>query len=1306
MPSSYQAPLTVHICWSEDHASSCELFAKVATALHEFLCRPLKANLASDPGVGIPVRIGSDPFHVASLLRETRDNPLPDDLAPRVVAITLLNSASNGDEAFLTAMDQWWEIFEKRGTKDRILVLPVVLDRSAPMPGDIPPCRGAAYETDAKKKLTSVIFEVSTAISHFLMRGNEAQHRRVKIFVSHAKADLVPTAHFASELRNYISQTQLKAFFDANDVESGGNEVSKQLELAQKEAVFLSLRGDGYSDSPYCLEEVLTAKKYGVPIVCVHAFSKSERRSLAYGGNAYTYVRRSYPDGPDEDLEVITKCCLQAWVGHLYFHFAAPRVFRTLGVPLSPRYLSRSPELIDFAHSSAFRDSATLIFHPDPPLPQAELAVIQSAYPKVRFATPTTLHRQLLRRVASPLLDGVRVALSLSDSPDLRNMSKLCESLLSPPRPAPAGANDGAAGGKVSPRQQGLTSEHRREAAAYLTLTLIKAGAALGYGGSLDVGGDTVLLSDLVEVYKRTTKSSKDRLFSYLAAHMWNLDASESVRARFLRCRLEKPSLFPKQITNALELAVMRKRMAKECGYRVIMGGKTHSKEITGDSSGYSGRLPGQAEEAYRHMTEGGNEGGKPIYVVAGFGGCARMVADALCGKIDHLPTDESEGLKVGRYLEFTRAYDLAAQEQGEPPMGLKELWAFFAAKGEGHFYGEGSREEEMWVNGLTVADNRRLFESVNPDEISSLILTGIVECRKKERKEGLTPLKIVLFHGSITEVPNVDSYAVPVLAGASLRGADGALDTAMNGAIRLHLEELGRFPNPPRTSMVPIAGGQLPGDYVILQNIGDIVEARRESEKEQLEWLRGKVRVGMVELSKEVQRLGLASPALVPFGSTLGLSVRDSVLAIVEGLLDAKASHLLDSVAICERDGWCYEQLLKLKNEIQPPEDGKSGEPHPLAGKVLFTELRPEKSVFDEKAPRVAILLQIRGTGNQLRVEVTSPGRGTSVAAETKAVDWQKIQQLAHGYSSFKSPPSFPFQETIGAELTKMVLPEAARLALLRNPDTPVDIVHDLESAAIPFELLCLPEGDKGGGAPLLPAVRGGIRRRLFINDTENRKQAHFRIHTRVMFLRVLVVADSKNDLPQAKLEAEKLIADFSKRHDVVIRSLVGKEATKDAVVKWLQKESFDVLHFAGHGQFDAMNPSNSGIVLKDGLLQASDFLNHQLTSLPALVILNACEAARLRGEEDSSPGLAAPQAPDASLAETIIRAGIGGFIGNMWRVGDQSAAEFSATLYAGLGCGLSLGEAFLQARRKLFDVKNPDWSNYIFYGDPDLRI
>jgi hypothetical protein len=1242
------------VFWSGEGSNAIRY--QVAHGLYEFLCRPLVGKFVVTSGVGIPVRIGLHAEQVAGLFKEAiADRGLEQ---PCVIAVPLLDNDARSDPPFCDAIEALWDAGGEQGWP-RVRLLPVQLDTSWSIPDHIEPCPSAARAADADKA-DRAIEDVSVGICHFLMdRAKSGGRRRVHILVSHTQHDLPETSQLAGRLREYVNQTGLKTFFDISEV-AQGRSIGQQLDEVEQDAVFLSFRTDSYSESPYCLEEVLTAKRHGVPIICVQALSQTERRSLTYGGNSFTYVSRN----SDDEVKTITSICLQAWLRHLHFHHAAPGIFRMRNLPLEPRYLSRPPELIDFAQSLLPREAATLVVYPDPPLPQAEIAVLCSAYPKVRLATPMTLHRELLRRVAAPALDGVRIALSLSESPDIPKMGTLSAD-------------------KAKGELRGLTDKQVEDVVMHLTASLVGAGVELGYGGDLKEEGFTTLLSDLIATRRRTTKTSRDLLFNYVAAYLWNSEAAKKITARFIKIEAVCAAETPAPIRAALQLTTMRQRMATDCHARIILGGKT---------AGYSGRLPGQAEEAWAHL-----KSDKPIYVVGGFGGCAGLVARALAGDISQLPDETSARQASADYGEFCDSFDREAQRLGIPiPVGLGGLWAFFAERGRGCFHGDGATDEKVWTNGLTVAQNRRLFASIHPEEISLLVLQGLLQLRDQQRETGATPLKVMLFQGSITDVPEVDSYAVSVLRGAPLRGADGALDAAMDGAIQRHLERQ------KDNDIVSVKSGRLPGDYVILQTVGDLAKLDAANTLQERPWLVECIANGMTDIVAHARSLGLDSPAVVPFGSNLGLGVRDSVCAMLRGLIDARAGSYLNNVALCEVDPTRYAEIIQLKKDIESldPKAPTNSDLQPFAGKVRFTELRSDAALVARVAWRPAILLDVRRRDGSLIVYVRTPGSGTSVPLEENTIDWVYVMKLTHAFGNGQ-PPEFKMQQAIGSELAKAVLSPQAWEALIAQPGTPIDILHDVEAAAIPFELLC--HAIPPDLSPRWPALEGGIRRCLLTHNIPRRRT----IHSRGLRLRLLLIADPTNDLGEARKEAGKIQDAFMGRSDILIDQMIGSsQATYENVLSKIKGQGFDILHFAGHAEFNARDPGQSGLRLAGSkLLRGQDFVDANLDQLPALIVLNACEAGRVRSYAPE-PESSQQATRDASLAETIIGSGIQGFIGNLWKVDDEAAALFSVSLYGDLSRGCTLGEAFLGARRKLFDGKQRDWPNYMLFGQADLRI
>ena len=113
------------------------------------------------------------------------------------------------------------------------------------------------------------------------------------------------------------------------------------------------------------------------------------------------------------------------------------------------------------------------------------------------------------------------------------------------------------------------------------------------------------------------------------------------------------------------------------------------------------------------------------------------------------------------------------------------------------------------------------------------------------------------------------------------------------------------------------------------------------------------------------------------------------------------------------------------------------------------------------------------------------------------------------------------------------------------------------------------------------------------------------------------------------------------------------------------LRKGAHDVLHYAGHAFFDVENRGSSGLICAGGeVLTGRDI--QTLSTLPALVVLNACESARIRGKR-GAPRFAVDNARVlrpvelTSLADAFLRAGVANYIGTYWPVGDFAAADFA---------------------------------------------
>lgn len=242
----------------------------------------------------------------------------------------------------------------------------------------------------------------------------------------------------------------------------------------------------------------------------------------------------------------------------------------------------------------------------------------------------------------------------------------------------------------------GLAEEHLQDAMAEVARHLLAMGARLAYGGDLRAQGFTELLFELVARHRRDADVGDHRaaVVNYLSwpvhcgmpaeeieektsnlaglAELICLDVQGNEIA--LATRRELPTHTIAEDEWSAGLSTMRRKMTEVGNARVVLGGRV---------GGFKGRMPGIGEEALCSL-----EAGKPLFVLGGFGGCARDIAEDL-------------GLVPPRQ---------------QPPSQWAER-AEFAAFGP-----------ESLQNGLTAEENAILARTVHVDEAVALVLRGL--CR------------------------------------------------------------------------------------------------------------------------------------------------------------------------------------------------------------------------------------------------------------------------------------------------------------------------------------------------------------------------------------------------------------------------------------------------------------------------------------------------------------------------------------------------------------------------------------------------
>lgn len=249
-----------------------------------------------------------------------------------------------------------------------------------------------------------------------------------------------------------------------------------------------------------------------------------------------------------------------------------------------------------------------------------------------------------------------------------------------------------------------------------------------------------------------------------------------------------------------------------------------------------------------------------------------------------------------------------------------------------------------------------------------------------------------------------------------------------------------------------------------------------------------------------------------------------------------------------------------------------------------------------------------------------------------------------------------------------------------------------DEQLVQIPWELL----HDGANFICLRFAIGRGVRTKQRFYDVKYRSLSSP--------LRMLALCDPTGDLKSAYEEGIVIRNELDKKKDKIKVDL----KTTEIDVRYVKKNirDYDILHFAGHAEYNLKNPSQSGWILLDGKFTPEDITELGLSaSFPSLIFSNACQSGKTeewkieQGYEDKIYG----------LANAFLLAGVRHYIGTFWRVLDESCLLFSREFYKHIANGVSIGEALRLSRVKLIEKYGESsiiWSSYMLYGDPSISM
>ena len=202
---------------------------------------------------------------------------------------------------------------------------------------------------------------------------------------------------------------------------------------------------------------------------------------------------------------------------------------------------------------------------------------------------------------------------------------------------------------------------------------------------------------------------------------------------------------------------------------------------------------------------------------------------------------------------------------------------------------------------------------------------------------------------------------------------------------------------------------------------------------------------------------------------------------------------------------------------------------------------------------------------------------------------------------------------------------------------------------------------------------------------------------------LKTLILADPEENLESARREGKEIHDFMNQRQNLISAAFRTKNISAQLVSSTLK--NFDIVHFAGHSEYNRDNPAESGWRMSDGVLKAGEFMKmSQSGIMPVLVFSNACQSARTekwtlkKHFHDEIFG----------LANALLLSGVKHYIGTFWEIQDEPGKTFALEFYKHLFAGLTVGEAMRRARISLINTYGEEslvWASYLLYGDPTFN-
>jgi hypothetical protein len=200
----------------------------------------------------------------------------------------------------------------------------------------------------------------------------------------------------------------------------------------------------------------------------------------------------------------------------------------------------------------------------------------------------------------------------------------------------------------------------------------------------------------------------------------------------------------------------------------------------------------------------------------------------------------------------------------------------------------------------------------------------------------------------------------------------------------------------------------------------------------------------------------------------------------------------------------------------------------------------------------------------------------------------------------------------------------------------------------------------------------------------------------------KIWIISNPTGDLKNAEKECDAIFDAIKTLNSEKLS--INPEMNKSVSQKDVKYKirNYDMVHFAGHAEYDPELPDKSGWKCSDKIFSAKNVTEMAGTDdMPDIIFSNACHSAiSEKWKVDEFSG----------LANAFLTSGVSHYIGTFWKISDKPGSYFAIYFYQYLMSGLSIGEAMRLARIQLLNVTTSKEAiicsySYILYGDPRVK-